>query len=256
MRTVRDLPERRQSLTATIALRVALFTPVFALISIVSHRAGMIDTVAFGNLIVATVALAFLSALLILIGLIRLWTFGKKGGRRLIAAIIALTFVAYPLGIAGFQFVRYPQQIDVSTNLVNPPVFRDEVAELGAGSTVIVAGTLPNGYPDLIGRRYNAPADTIQQTLQETGTALGWRYQRTVGRVGADDAITLEFSASTLILALPSDIVVRMLDEGDTTLVDVRSKWRFFDHDLGANARAIERYLDALDFALIGVAQP
>lgn len=256
MRTVRDLPERRQSLTAAIALRVAIFAPIFAVVSIISHRTGLVDTPAFGNLILAAVGLSALAALLIVMGLVRLWTYGKKGGRRLILAILALATISLPLGNAGYQIVRYPSQTDVSTDLVNPPIFRGELLDLGPAATSIVAGSLGDGYPELIGRRYNTPADTIEQTVTQTGRNLGWTYVRTRGRVGANDEIVIEFTASSLILALPSDIAVRMTDEGDTTLVDVRSKWRFFDHDLGANARTIENYLDTLDFALIGVVQP
>lgn len=211
---------------------------------------------AFGNLILATIALSLLAALLIVIGLMRLWTYGKKGGRRLIFAIVALSTIAFPISNAAYQAFRYPSMTDVSTDLVNPPVFQVELGQLGLGAGPIVAGALANGYPDLIGRRYNTPADTIEQTVRDTGEALGWRYERTRGRVGANDEITIEFSAASLILALPSDIAVRMSDEGDTTFVDVRSKWRHFDHDLGTNARAIEHYLDTLDFNLIGVALP
>ncbi|MEL6203244.1 MAG: DUF1499 domain-containing protein [Pseudomonadota bacterium] len=256
MRTVRDLPERRNSVTATVALRLAVFTPVFALVSIIAHRAGLVDVPAFGNLMIATVALSLLTALLIVIGLMRLWTYGKKGGRRLIFAIVALSIVGLPICNAAYQAFRYPAMIDVSTDLVSPPVFRAELRELGTAAGVIVAGSLSDGYPGLVGRRYNTPADTIEQTVRDTGESLGWRYERTRGRVGANDEITIEFSATSLILALPSTVAVRMLDEGDTTFVDVRSKWRYFDHDLGANARTIERYLDTLDFNLIGVAQP
>ncbi|MEM1375956.1 MAG: DUF1499 domain-containing protein [Pseudomonadota bacterium] len=256
MRTVRNLPDRRPSATAVWALRFAVFTPIFAFAGIVAHRVGLVETPAFGNLIIATVALTVFTLLLIVIGLARLWTFGTMGGRRLIGAIMCVSFIAVPLAPGFYRMSALPGVTDVSTDLVTPPVFRREISEFGGRASAIVAGALEDGYSDLAGRRYNSPVDTILATAVATGEGLGWDEIRTRGRVGADDVISIEFEHVSLILGMPVDIVVRMTDEGDTTFIDVRSRSRFFDHDLGSNAERIVSYLDALDFALIGVAQP
>ncbi|MEL6919641.1 MAG: DUF1499 domain-containing protein [Pseudomonadota bacterium] len=255
MRTVRNLPARRPSATASWAFRFAVFTPVFALAGIIAHRIGVIDTISFGNLIIATIVLTVLTIVLIIAGLGRLWTFGSKGGRKLIGAIIFVSLIAIPLAVGFYRMVTLPRLTDVSTDLVDPPVLRAELLEFGSSASAIVAGTLEDGYSELSGRRYNTPVDTILETAVATGRGLGWEAVRTRGRIGADDVISIEFTWKSLVLAMPVDMVVRLSDEGDTTLVDVRSRSRFFDHDLGSNARLITQYLDALDFALIGVVQ-
>lgn len=57
-----------------------------------------------------------------------------------------------------------------------------------------------------------------------------------------------------LVFGLESDIVIRLREELETTLVDVRVAARYGKHDLGTGARLIEQYLRALDAELLGIA--
>jgi uncharacterized protein (DUF1499 family) len=56
----------------------------------------------------------------------------------------------------------------------------------------------------------------------------------------------LEAVATTRLLRFKDDIVVRMRSEASGTRIDVRSKSRVGRSDLGANARRIRAFLDAL----------
>jgi hypothetical protein len=58
----------------------------------------------------------------------------------------------------------------------------------------------------------------------------------------------------TLIFGFRQDIVVRLREEAETTLVDVRVATRYGSHDLGSGATLIENYLHALDAELLGIA--
>ncbi len=64
----------------------------------------------------------------------------------------------------------------------------------------------------------------------------------------------IEAEARSLIFGFPSDVVIRIVEEEDATLVDMRSSSRWGPHDLGSNAAQIKAFLKALDLALIGVA--
>lgn len=58
----------------------------------------------------------------------------------------------------------------------------------------------------------------------------------------------------TLIFGFRQDVVIRLREEAETTLVDVRVATRYGTHDLGSGARLIDAYLRALDAALLGIA--
>lgn len=80
-----------------------------------------------------------------------------------------------------------------------------------------------------------------------------------VGRAGADGAEPIEERyveavASSFILGFESDIVVRLIEAEDGTLVDMRSSSRWGPHDLGSNADRIVSFLTDLDEALQGQA--
>ncbi|WP_099865170.1 DUF1499 domain-containing protein [Pararhizobium haloflavum] len=64
----------------------------------------------------------------------------------------------------------------------------------------------------------------------------------------------LQGEASSPLLGLKSDVVIRLIEEEETTFVDMRSVSRYGDHDLGLNAWLIQRFLRELDAQLLGVA--
>lgn len=58
----------------------------------------------------------------------------------------------------------------------------------------------------------------------------------------------------TFAFGFRQDVVIRLKEELETTLVDVRVASRYGDRDLGAGVAYIERYLRALDAELLGIA--
>lgn len=65
------------------------------------------------------------------------------------------------------------------------------------------------------------------------------------GLAGAEASI--EVRAFSQWLRFPSDLVIRLTDEGEATFVDLRSASHFARHDLGDNADRIRRFLADLD---------
>ncbi|EPE99489.1 DUF1499 domain-containing protein [Rhizobium grahamii] len=68
------------------------------------------------------------------------------------------------------------------------------------------------------------------------------------------NGVTLQGETRTLVLGLRFDIVIRLREEAETTLVDVRVASRYGPHDLGLSADVAEDYLKALDSELLGIA--
>lgn len=66
--------------------------------------------------------------------------------------------------------------------------------------------------------------------------------------------VILQGQTRTRILGLRFDIVIRLHEEAETTLVDMRVASRYGPHDLGFGAEIVESYLRALDAELMGIA--
>ncbi|WP_165214728.1 DUF1499 domain-containing protein [Affinirhizobium pseudoryzae] len=67
--------------------------------------------------------------------------------------------------------------------------------------------------------------------------------------------VLLQGSTRTFALGLPFDVVVRLREEEETTLVDLRIAARYGAHDLGFGAGLAEGFLRALDAEMLGIAK-
>ncbi|MEM5502304.1 DUF1499 domain-containing protein [Ahrensia kielensis] len=249
---MRPLPRRLPSKSAKWAMRVALFTPVLAALSVLAYRGSSVDTQAFLVLLAVVGLLGLLTLFLVVVAFRSLWTHGKRGGRRATWALILAAIVLAPFVFSATLWFTRPLQADLSTDLIDPPVFRAEIAEFGNRAASIVAGELRDGYPAITGRQYEAPLETVLDTVLKQAAAFGWRVVDRSGRIGADDELVIEFMHHTTLLAFPIETVVRIVDEGDTSYLDIRSQMPGLVHDLGTNAHIITEFLREIDLSLIG----
>lgn len=67
-------------------------------------------------------------------------------------------------------------------------------------------------------------------------------------------AVRLQGTLKTFLLGARFDLVIRLREEEETTLVDLRIASRYGPHDLGFGAAIAEHYLRALDAELLGIA--
>jgi hypothetical protein len=80
----------------------------------------------------------------------------------------------------------------------------------------------------------------------------GENDRETLGLPPGDPSIQGE--QRTFAFGFRQDVVIRLREEPETTLVDVRVASRYGDRDLGSGVIYIERYLRALDAELLGIA--
>lgn len=66
--------------------------------------------------------------------------------------------------------------------------------------------------------------------------------------------LLLQGAVRTLILGLPFDVAVRLREEEETVMVDVRVASRYGSHDLGVSAEIAQAFLRSLDAELLGLA--
>ncbi|WEX78286.1 DUF1499 domain-containing protein [Sinorhizobium numidicum] len=72
------------------------------------------------------------------------------------------------------------------------------------------------------------------------------------GRRSGD--VVLQGEWRTLIVGFRFDVLIRLREEAETTLVDLRVASRYGPHDLGMGAQFAEEFLRALDAELLGIA--
>ena len=72
---------------------------------------------------------------------------------------------------------------------------------------------------------------------------------------GEEEERYVEAVASSFLFGFESDVVIRLVEEEDGTLVDMRSVSRWGSHDLGSNAKRVLQFMNDLDTALQGLSQ-
>lgn len=255
-----DSREPPTSRAAGWARRTGAFSVVLLVTAWLAHWYGLLETPAFLWVLGIVAFLAALALLFAVFAFSRLWAYGSRGGRDLtIGALLALVALA-PYGVVVYWATIYPPLKDISTDLDDPPALPTASSRTPAMNAL--APTTPGerelqtrDYPLLTGRRYDLPFD---QTLDAVETVLARRNWHIEGSLPVaddmQDQVTIGALATSFGLSLPADVAIRVVADGDSTLVDMRSASRYGRHDLGDNAARITDFLADLDAQLAGQA--
>jgi uncharacterized protein (DUF1499 family) len=195
-----------------------------------------------------------------IVGAIGLLARGRQGFTRSRAAVAVIALSLVITIVAVFWISRgrgTPPIHDVTTDLNDPPVFKDAVrlrSAFGAvnpaeyqriqtimGNKLNVPDAQRSAYPDIQPLVLpQAPARTVQ-LAQQAAKDMGWDILAVVpseGRVEATD--------TTWYFGFKDDVVVRVKPESAGSRVDVRSESRVGGGDTGTNARRVRAYLTRL----------
>lgn len=134
---------------------------------------------------------------------------------------------------------------DVTTDTEDPPAFVAAVPLNAPGRTDYAGPTLAErqraAYPDLRPAVLPVePADAFGRALAAV-RRLGWDLLAT-----DPDTLRIEATDRTFWFGFDDDVVIRITPSGGGSRVDVRSLSRVGVGDLGANARRVREFLDAL----------
>ena len=155
--------------------------------------------------------------------------------------------VAYP-GLTGR---RYDGALD--------RVFQGvKIVTENSGIHIVAEEGVENAQADLedmvVKPQGNAPADIepddVPIPLSRPETLPGDMLQP--GRRASD--IVMQGEWRTLVVGFRFDVLIRLREEAETTLVDMRVASRYGPHDLGLGARFADQFLHALDAELLGIA--
>jgi len=313
--------ERPVSHAARIALRLGQFALVLAVGVTLAHRFGPLKTPDFLGLLLLSAAAGALAVPFAMLGLLRLWQVGAKGG---IAAATGLLFAAVPIGVialGGFFYLERPKLYDLSSDLSDTPPWLSAPAAnqqwlprppppaataLRPAATTAQANSMSpapgkaavlqtEAYPGLTGRRYEGAIDRVYLAVRKVAVSSRIAIVRSQGLANAEPDLTdrpakpatspardplatvpiplprpdvsidtpmfgrsgdvlLQGTARTFVFGFPFDVMIRLREEAETTLVDIRVASRFGPTDFGFGDALAESYLQALDSELLGIA--
>lgn len=179
----------------------------------------------------------------------------RPGDRRrgFVAALLAIAIGAAAAYMPLNWFLRArqsPELNDISTDIVNPPAMvvtlqlrrgaANPPAYPGAGAGVLQRAA----YPDIAPVILPVPPAEAFRRVDNVATAMDWDV---VARAPADGR--LEAVATSQWFGFRDDIVVRIRPDGTGSKVDIRSKSRVGESDLGVNARRIRDFIARLKAA-------
>jgi len=234
--------------SATACLTAGLILLLGPLAAALATRGGLIDYKAG----VLAVGLCFVAAILVSgLTVILLCLQSMKCYRTRLVPALVLMLPTTLLGVQALYTIRsVPAIHDVTTDLVDPPQFRDTVKHRQTGQNSLavdpsVLAIQETAYPELGSLRLNTVYSEVFVAAQRLATEKGWQVYR------ADlDAGEIEAMAQTFWFGFKDDIAIRLRRDGKTTVVDVRSASRVGIGDLGANASRIKNFLSGLALAL------
>lgn len=243
--------QRRTSRAAVWSRRVAVFSGVLLVTAGLSHRYALLETPAFLWVLALVGVLAVTALLLAAISFRRVWYEGDRGSGNVTLGVLMALLVLTPFLVSSYRGAVNPQLHDISTDLDDPPALA--VAARKPGMNMVVAPTpqqrtlQAQRYPQVTGRRYELAFDRTFDTVMALMERRGWKPIGPWLEPGGQSEITIDTVAYTTILAFPADVAIRLINEGDTTYVDIRSASRYGRHDLGDNAARIVDFLNELD---------
>lgn len=230
------------------ALMLALGSAVALALAGLGYRWGWWGLATSFSMLRAASFAAVGVALLALIG-VALTALGRAwpGLALAVAALaIAAVVVSFPLSMQKLART-VPFIHDVTTDTDNPPGFvavverRRDAPNPPTYDGPEVAALQKKGYPDLAPLTVAASPDKVFAAAEAAARAMGWEIVAVVPAEGR-----LEATATTRWFGFKDDLVVRVVPAGTGSRVDVRSKSRVGQSDLGANAARIRAFLAAL----------
>lgn len=238
--------EERFSPLARWSFRLALFSVPVVVLGALLYRFGLLDFRPAMATLAIGLAMALLAGLMGLVAFFIIWESGWRGMGRAVAAVaIALVVLTGPASVLA-RGVMLPQLTDISTDAEDPPRFRALAfahprganAQAYPGETA--AMTQRRAYPGIKPVDLTATADEAYNAVRTLVEKRHWRILDEVQPRGTRRDGQIEAVASSPLMGVRSDVVIRIRSTPKGSRVDMRSVSRYGGHDLGRNARHIE----------------
>ena len=242
------------------AIGLAIFTPVFFLVSAIGTKIGIWGwmfgfvkmTIGYGPKIMMLTFVVALIAL-ILSALVK----PRKDW------LVALLCLAVPLVGMGFgksvkaKAGKLPPIHDITTDTQNPPTFTQAIVKRRAncsnsldyiGTTygkkkTLVSEAQVKAYPDIRTLVFTDKPEALYKKALATVHKMGWKIA-----FNSEDTGTIEATYSSFWFGFSDDVAIRIRpSEGGGSLLDIRSVSCVGRSDLGKNAERIRKFRDMLE---------
>lgn len=244
------------SALATWARRLAVFSAVATLVSVMVVRFGFLEMKPAMATFFGALTCAGLSILVASAGLVALWRDGSRGiGRILTALLLDVLILAYPAYLA-VQYRNLPPIHDITTDPINPPRF-DTLARLrGAdgANTAVYSGLYSaaqqrTAYPEIEPVDLDVSAQHAFDIVRRLVARRKWLVIDERAPQPPQQPGHIEAVAKTSVMGFREDVAIRIMPDGDGSRVDIRSSSRYFEHDLGSNAARVSSLIDDINAA-------
>jgi uncharacterized protein (DUF1499 family) len=251
----RRFAEEPMSRLALWSYRLAIFSLVATVLSIIIVRSGILEVEPALATFGAALSLAVLAILMAFAAFVVIWRNGNGGlGKALGAIGIGLILLGYPAYL-GFKSTQTPAIHDITTDTDDPPRY-EAVQKLRprAANSVIYGGAAVAqkqraAYPDIDTAEVDLDPPAAYKVVLAVVERHKWRIvDAQPPRPRSDGHI--EAIARTLIMGFRDDIVIRIRADEDGSKIDIRSSSRYGEGDFGDNAARVRSLSDDLDTAI------
>ncbi len=204
-----------------------------------------------------------LAALIALIVAIVGFILDRRKGRKTrwpllgVGTVITVGFLAY-LGSYAMTIASLPAIHDITTDLADPPQFSalplraDNWDNIPGADDGEMRGMNPrqrwatlhqDAYPDIRSVRIDQPVAEVIEKAKRLAEDRGWEVANVDPASGH-----LEATATISLFRFKDDVVIRAraAENGNASIIDMRSVSRVGIHDLGANAKRVRQFLSDL----------
>ena len=218
-----------------------------AFVSISGVRVGFIEPVTAFDMLRKTVYAAVVLTILTAISLLICRKECSAGGRRFFILVGVVSFIYSIMWVGLYmQKSKLPDLYDISTDLTNPPVFINiayirKTSEHGLAFDFSTAPVQKKYYPNIKPLISGAPFKETYIEAVSLVKELGWEVVSQYPSAGV-----IEATARTPIFGMRNDVVIRLTQQNEHVVVDMRSCSRAGKSDHGNNAERIAGYLGEL----------
>ena len=231
---------------ALVASVACISVVVWCMFSVKGGTMGFRDAAGLTRLTVqVSAAVTIFSTVILIFSLIRRELISSLMSGVAALMLSALVFVAVTSQPSEYDSPAGPALNDISTDTLDPPQF-DAVAGVrpsdsntlvypGESAVARQAVAFPDIAPIQSGLRPQAAFERSLKIVADSGWEL----------IAEDDASgVIEAVATTAFFGFKDDIVIRVRDTGNSSIIDIRSHSRVGRGDRGQNAKRIRQFIE------------